>query len=130
MDEEDQHAQLMGGCFDSEFLHKKVMEKIITPANQKPAIWDGAHVLELVLRHSLADFPSVINSIKVQQINNFFGGNKQYEMLLSDCEQRSIKLLKPKLTKGFQFASHSVTLIDNFLAIKECYVKVLRICIE
>ena len=130
MDEECQYAQLMGGCFDGEFLHKKVMEKTITPADQMSAIWDGAHALELVLRHSLADFPSVDNSIKkVQQINNFLRGNKQYEMLLSYCEQRSIKLLTPKLMKDLKFASHSATLIDNFLAMKECYEEVLRICI-
>ena len=80
-------------------------------------VWDGAHIIELILKHSLEEHPRIKASKEsLESIVKFFRDAPVYEVLLKKglaCDQR---VYSPKVAKDMKFVAHDVTIAHDFLS--------------
>ena len=80
-------------------------------------VWDGAHIIELILKHSLEEHPRIKASKEsLESIVKFFPDAPVYEVLLKKglaCDQR---VYSPKVAKDMKFVAHDVTIAHDFLS--------------
>ena len=89
-------------------------------------VWDGAHIIELILKHSLERHPRIKASKEsLESIVKFFREATVYEVLLRKglaCDQR---VYSPKVAKDMKFVAHDVTIAHDFMSNFNLFVETL-----
>ena len=89
-------------------------------------VWDGAHIIELILKHSLEKHPTIKASKEsLEAIVKFFREASVYEILLQKglaCDQR---VYTPKVAKDLKFVAQDVTIAHDFLSNFNLFVDTL-----
>ena len=128
-------SHIKGAAYDGQMLHNNVLKHIYKElgvvrdmTRESLQMWDGSHLLELVLLHALEppQFRGISDTrLLIQNVTTFFRENREYEILLNTCTVMGRQLYSPKYVKDLKFVGHSSTLINDFIWNMETYVQTL-----
>ena len=90
-------------------------------------VWDGAHIIELILKHTLNKYPEIRTSKeKLASLTKFFRNPTVYEVLLRVGIASPKRLYSPKLVREMKFVAHDATIARDFISNLELYEQTLR----
>ncbi|KAL5267185.1 hypothetical protein ACHWQZ_G004284 [Mnemiopsis leidyi] len=90
------------------------------------SIWDGAHILELVFKCTLADFPDIENAKSVvASLSTFFREPTVYEKLRRNGIDQDQKLYTPKKERSMKFVARDLAICRDVLSNLPLYLTTL-----
>lgn len=100
----DRLLQLFRDTTDS--VHESMRSKVIW-------VWDGAHLIELILKHTLLEYPDIRKAKEsLASLTKFFRENVPYETVRKLGLASSKCLYTPKLDKDMKFVAHDSTIVQ------------------
>ena len=118
-----------GLSVDGQYLNLKVNELLSGKYScQSTTIeaWDGAHVVELIFKHSLESSPAISSVIKIVKKITVILKTKVYEQFKSKCSTMQVPFLQPKTPKTLKFVKHGLEQMMNFRSMKPAIVETLK----
>ena len=90
-------------------------------------VWDGAHIIELILDHSLAAFPVLKDSKdRLASLTKFFREPSVYEILRQKGLDSDQRLYTPKVAKEMKLVAHDATIAHDLVSNFNLYVETLQ----
>ena len=118
-----------GLSVDGQYLNLKVNKHLSEKYScQSTTIeaWYGAHVVELIFKHSLESSPAIRSVIKIVEKITVILKTKIYEKFKAKCSTMNIDFLQPKMPKTLKFVKHGLDQVVNFRRMKNAIVETLQ----
>ena len=131
-----------GLCADGGILNVNLSDHLLqmfcgtdsTPRSMRSKViwvWDGAHIIELILKHALDQYPVIKDAKeKLASLTKFFRDSTVYEILRKVGLDSSQRLYTPKLVREMKFVAHDSTIAHDFIRNRVLYTRALRVIVN